>query len=406
MGDALFSILIDESHDVSTKEQMAIVLHYVNPIGQVVEWFIGIKHIASTTALSLKATIDNIFSGHGLSISRLCEQGYDGASNMQGEFNGLKSLIMKENECAYYIHCFAHQLQLALVALAKKHVDVQSLFNIVANVVNIVGASPKRRDILWDKQAMVVFEAIKNGELSNGRGLNQETNLKRFGDTLWGSHYGTLISIITMFPSLIDVLEIIADDGSTSEQRCEANYLVELMQSFNFVFCLHLMKDVLGITNELSQALQRKDQDIVNAMKLVSLYMQLQELNSCFNETNTELLVCLACLSPSESYSAFDKEKLIRLAQFYPKDFSPMDLMILDCQLKTYIMDMRSSVEFLKLNGITELAKMMVASKKDKIKSKMKHGWSSVKRGERLQHREFPSVVTDDCISPTIKPEL
>ncbi|KAK0606882.1 hypothetical protein LWI29_005562 [Acer saccharum] len=29
-----------------------------------------------------------------------------------------------------------------------------------------------------------------------------------------------------------------------------------------------------------------------------------------------------------------------------------------------------------------------------------------VKRGERLQHREFPSVVTDDCISPTIKPEL
>ena len=43
------------------------------------------------------------------------------------------------------------------------------------------------------------------------------------------------------------------------------------MNSFTFVFCLHLMRDVLGITNELSQALQRKDQDIVNAMKLVEL---------------------------------------------------------------------------------------------------------------------------------------
>ena len=322
---------------------------------------------------------------------------------------------------------------MALVALAKNHVDAQSLFNIVATVVNIVGASPKRCDILWEKQAMVVFEALKSGELSNGRGLNQETNLKRSGDTRWGSHYGTLISIITVFPSVIDVLEIIADDGLTSEQRCEANNLVELVQSFNFVFCLHLMKDVLGITNELSQALQRKDQDIANAMKLVGLCkhrlqvmresgwvsllhqvssfclkynidmpnmddmfvargrkrrkaqeitnlhhyqvelfyaildMQLQELNSRFNETNTELLVCLACLNPNDSFSAFDKQKLIRLAQFYPKDFSLVDLMILDCQLETYIMDMRSSVEFSKLKGISELAKMMVAHKKDKV---------------------------------------
>ena len=31
------------------------------------------------------------------------------------------------------------------------------------------------------------------------------------------------------------------------------------------------MKNVLGITNELSQALQRKDQDILNAMKLVEI---------------------------------------------------------------------------------------------------------------------------------------
>ncbi|KAK2644136.1 hypothetical protein Ddye_019331 [Dipteronia dyeriana] len=249
MGDALFSILVDKSRDVSIKKKMALVLHYVNPNGQVVERFIGIKHVVSTTVFSLKATIDNLFSGHGLSISRLHGQGYDGASNMQGEFNGLKLLIMKENECAYYIHCFAHQLQMSLVALAKNHVDVQSLFNIVANVVNIVEASLKRRDILRDKQAMEVFKALKSGELSNGRGLNQETNLKRSDDTLWGSHYGSFISIITMFPSLIDVLEIIADGGSTSKQRCEANNLVELMQSFTFVFCLHLMKDVLGITN-------------------------------------------------------------------------------------------------------------------------------------------------------------
>jgi hypothetical protein len=34
------------------------------------------------------------------------------------------------------------------------------------------------------------------------------------------------------------------------------------------------MKSVLGITNELSQTLQRKDQDILNAMKLVEVSKQ------------------------------------------------------------------------------------------------------------------------------------
>ena len=72
-----------------------------------------------------------------------------------------------------------------------------------------------------------------------------------------------------MFPSMIDVLEKIVDDKSNYEQRCEANNLLEVMQSFEFVFNLNLMRIILGITNELLKALQRKYQDIVNAMNLV-----------------------------------------------------------------------------------------------------------------------------------------
>ena len=47
--------------------------------------------------------------------------------------------------------------------------------------------------------------------------------------------------------------------------------------------------------------------------------MQLQELNSCFIKSNTNLLLCVTCLSHYGSFLAFDKEKLVRLAQFYPK---------------------------------------------------------------------------------------
>nr|XP_028945128.1 zinc finger MYM-type protein 1-like [Malus domestica] len=186
VGTSLFSILIDESRDVSTKEQMAIVLRYVDKNGHV-KRFIGIEHVTSTTALSLKETIDDVFSRHKLSMFRLRGQCYDGANNMQGEFNGLKALIMKESGCAYYIHCFAHQLQLALVAVAKKNIQIESLFIIVTILVNVVGASSKRCDLLREKQ---FIKALNNGEFISGKGKNQETTLKRAGETRWGSHFG------------------------------------------------------------------------------------------------------------------------------------------------------------------------------------------------------------------------
>ncbi|XP_073022723.1 uncharacterized protein [Primulina eburnea] len=62
VGDSLFSILVDESRDVSTKEQMSVVIRYVDSSGHVNERFIGIEHVTSTTSTSLKAAIDKMFS--------------------------------------------------------------------------------------------------------------------------------------------------------------------------------------------------------------------------------------------------------------------------------------------------------------------------------------------------------
>ncbi|XP_022883157.1 zinc finger MYM-type protein 1-like [Olea europaea var. sylvestris] len=272
VGESLFSILVDESCDVSMKEQMSIVLRYVDNGGHVNERFIGIEHVTSTTALSLKAAIDKVFFRYNLSMSRLRGQGYDGASNMQGKFNGLKTLILKESPCAFYIHCFAHQLQLALVAVAKKNIPITNFFRVVGNVINTVGASSKRCDLLREKQLDFIVEALEKGEILSGRGLNQETTLQRSGDTRWSSHYNSLVSLLAMFSSVLDVLAMIVEDESCScNQRSDATNLLELIQRFDFAFNLQLMKSVLAMSNELSKALQRKDQDIVNAMQLVRL---------------------------------------------------------------------------------------------------------------------------------------
>ncbi|GER44462.1 zinc finger MYM-type protein [Striga asiatica] len=80
MGDAPFSILVDEARDHSIKEQMAVVLRFVDAKGEVIERFVGIEHVQSTDAHSLKLAIDELLSRNGLSISNLRGQGYDGAS--------------------------------------------------------------------------------------------------------------------------------------------------------------------------------------------------------------------------------------------------------------------------------------------------------------------------------------
>ena len=109
------------------------------------------------------------------------------------------------------------------------------------------------------------------GELESGQGLNQETSFKHASDTHWGSHYRTILNLILMFSSTVDVLEMIEKDSLLSEQRVEAQSILRSILSFEFSFTLHLMKNILGITNELSIALQKKNQDIVNAMTLVKV---------------------------------------------------------------------------------------------------------------------------------------
>nr|XP_016502734.1 PREDICTED: zinc finger MYM-type protein 1-like [Nicotiana tabacum] len=217
-----FALLVDESFDMSCKEQMAIVLRYIDIMRFVMERLIDVVHVQNTSTSSLKSAIINLLAQHSLSLSYVREQYYDRESNIQGEINGLKILIKRESRSAHSIHCFAHQLQLTLVAISKKCLQVGELVVLVSNILNILGSSFKRMDEFRESQKERIQEALDMGELTTGRGLNQELGLSRACDTRWRYHFKSFNIFIMMFGSILDVLESLVLDTHSTEERAKA----------------------------------------------------------------------------------------------------------------------------------------------------------------------------------------
>jgi hypothetical protein len=64
--------------------------------------------VKDTSALIPKNGISDVLCHYRLDIQNIRGQGYDGASNMRGEWNELQALFLNDCLYVYYVHCFAH----------------------------------------------------------------------------------------------------------------------------------------------------------------------------------------------------------------------------------------------------------------------------------------------------------
>lgn len=270
IGEAKFCILVDEARDESKREQMALVIRFVDKKVFVQERFFAIVGVDDTSALTLKNALCGVLARYGLNVQNIRGQGYDGASNMRGHWKGLQALFIIDYPHAYYVHCFAHRLQLALVGASKNVGHVHEFFIKLNFIVNDVGASCKRNAELHSAQEAEMAHLLDIGELETGSGLNQISSLQRPGDTQWSSHYSSVSSLIRLYGPTCVVLEKIERNGGDPAMKGNALAAIKQISTFEFVFVLHLMKELLGKTETLCQALQKKSLDILNAMHLVS----------------------------------------------------------------------------------------------------------------------------------------
>ena len=73
---------------------------------------------------------------HELDLSRLRWQGYDGAANMSGVYSEVQARLQKIQPLAIYVHCMAHNLNLALNDCCNSVSEIRNFYGTVEKLYN------------------------------------------------------------------------------------------------------------------------------------------------------------------------------------------------------------------------------------------------------------------------------
>ena len=141
-----FSVLADETTDISCQEQLTLCARYVSDDFAIEEAFLQFVPITDLSGKNLSSTILNNLSNIGIDVSKMRGQGYDGATAMSERLNGAQAYIREIIPTALYVHCAAHSLNLA-VSNSCDLSPVRNCMGTIASVYNFFNA-PKRQNIL------------------------------------------------------------------------------------------------------------------------------------------------------------------------------------------------------------------------------------------------------------------
>ncbi len=249
-----FSLLADESKDASKKEQLAIIVRYVDENAIIHERFLTFVEATSLTAESLTAYLISTLTEHRLDPAYIVSQGYDGASVMSGSCSGVQQRLKEVAPCAVYIHCYAHKLNLALVDCVKSIQFACDFFCLLEALYVFISTS----------KAHNVFVA-KQKELHPEKQVHR---LQRLSDTRWACRQGAVNAICCTYDSLLATLEDISE-GVDRAKAVEATGLLQI-KSFKFLLLLIMFDRILTCTKSLSDYLQHIQINLAKAGDLVS----------------------------------------------------------------------------------------------------------------------------------------
>ena len=261
----VYSILADETKDCSKREQLAIVLRYVDTESATIfERFLTYVEATSLNAESLSKYILDTLKEHSLDSQNIISQGYDGASVMSGCCSGVQQRIKEIAPQAVYVHCYAHCLNLVLVDCTKSVPDASEFFSLMETLYVFMSTS-KVHPLYLQKQS----------ELYPTKQVRQ---LQRLSDTRWACRYLAVDAVCSTFGSILATLQTVVD-GEDRAKAVEARGILLQVRTFKFLLLLIIFWQLLSCTKSLSDLLQSRGVTSIEAEEAVASSLFADVLN-------------------------------------------------------------------------------------------------------------------------------
>ena len=268
-----FSIMVDETCDVSTTEQMSVCIRYIRRKDdgsiEVAEDFLGFVQMEETNAAAITEALLSNLRKWGINLNKWRGKGFDGAPVMAGEVSGVSVRILQAvPQAKYFTHCRNHCLNLVVVNSCKTVPDIRNFMDGFRDLTFFLKNSHKRKLILKDKvQEKDVGELLSDLEVHEEELLfasNRRQGLPTLCETRWLSRVDSLSTLLVKYDQIISALKEIAQKSSGSSRNDALSYLRK-MADFWFLLTAVIVQHILGYVRPVSVALQLKQCDLLLA---------------------------------------------------------------------------------------------------------------------------------------------
>lgn len=259
-----FSIIADETADISGIEQFSLCARYFDSTDKIIhEDFLKFVPVHDVSGRALADTIINELKSLNIDIKHLRGQGYDGAATMSGKFNGVATLIKNKYPTALYIHCSSHNLNLS-ISYSCNLPQIRNTMGTIESIYLFFN-TPKRQKFFTEQLEMFKKEESMK---EDGCHSNKE-KLKRLCPTRWVDRHSSVETIYDFLPVIVNSLEEMIT-WPDKDVATKANQILLTLGTSEFNISLSVIIKLFQYTKPLSVYLQKKNIDLVEAINHIN----------------------------------------------------------------------------------------------------------------------------------------
>ena len=295
-----FSILADETADISKTEQMCVLVRYLYRTDiavQIREDLLSLVDLQDDlTGKGISDQIISVLAENHLDPRNVVGLGFDGASSMSGKYSGAQALMAQSCPHAHYVHCASHCLNLVL-AKCSEVPAIRNAFGTVSELTYFIRYCSKRK--------AKFCKTIAEEQPTTNR-----HSVLNMCETRWIQKQDAIEVFCILLPSLNRFLEEIAESRDPNG-AARADMFLAAIRKPTFLVSLAVMRKIFSLSKIPAVQLQKEDSEILDAFKLISTL--LQHIQAC--RENSEISFTEIYQMASTMAQAIDSEITIhRLA--------------------------------------------------------------------------------------------